>query len=173
MAHGCMSQSIPIVTAYDTLGEAGVDYTIQSTKPKAIYTDPHLLRTVMKSVENTKEIKVVIYNNDGQTELKQEDIDVLKAASDQLVIVSFEELRQLGADNPIEPVAPAASDLACIMFTSGSTGPPKGVPLLHSAVVAAGKILAESLKSHILTDIAKYPGHTRSWEISLTTGSGC
>ena len=141
MAHGCMSQSIPIVTAYDTLGEAGVEYTIQATKAKAIYTDPHLLSTITNSMKHIKEVEVVIYNSQSHNKLKQEDIDSLKAARDNLTIVSIEELLQLGADNPVEPVPPSASDIACIMFTSGSTGPPKGVPLAHSAVVAAGKIL--------------------------------
>ena len=37
----------------------------------------------------------------------------------------------------VDPVPPAPEDLCCIMYTSGSTGPPKGVPLKHKAVLAA------------------------------------
>src|SRR5207247_1856689 len=79
----------------------------------------------------------VVYNS--ETEVNQADIDKLKEAHEHLTILSFEELRKLGEDNPVEPIPPAPEDLCCIMYTSGSTGTPKGVPLKHKAVIAASK----------------------------------
>ncbi|KAI9720183.1 MAG: hypothetical protein M1812_003001 [Candelaria pacifica] len=134
-AHGATSQSMPMVTAYDTLGEEGLKHSLIQTYAKAIYLDPHLLTTLINPLKEAKEVKYVIYN-DSQ-EVKQENIDKLKAAHDHLTILSFEELRKLGQENPVEPVPPSPEDLCCIMYTSGSTGPPKGVPLRHKAVVAA------------------------------------
>jgi long-chain acyl-CoA synthetase len=43
IAHGAASQSLPIVTAYDTLGEEGLRHSLQQTHAKAIFLDPHLL----------------------------------------------------------------------------------------------------------------------------------
>jgi long-chain acyl-CoA synthetase len=135
-AHGAGSQSMPIVTAYDTLGEDGLKHSLVATKAKAIFLDPHLLPTLINPLKEAKEIKYVIWNS--QNDVKQENIEKLKKAHDRLTILSFEELRKLGEDNPVEMVPPGPEDLCCIMYTSGSTGPPKGVPLKHKAVVAAG-----------------------------------
>ncbi|TVY13253.1 Long-chain-fatty-acid--CoA ligase 1 [Lachnellula arida] len=134
-SHAAASQSMPIVTAYDTLGEEGLKHSLVQTKAKAIFLDPHLLPTLLKPLKEATEIKYVIWNS--QNEVKQENIDLLKKSYDRLTILSFEELRKLGEENPVAPVPPGPKDLCCIMYTSGSTGPPKGVPILHEAVIAA------------------------------------
>ena len=136
MSHGAASQSMPIVTAYDTLGEEGLKHSLVQTKAKAIFLDPHLLPTLINPLKEATEIKYVIWNS--QSEVKQENIDNLKKAHDRLTILSFEELRKLGESNPADVVPPKPEDLCCIMYTSGSTGPPKGVPLKHKAVIASG-----------------------------------
>lgn len=138
MSHGAVSQSIPIATAYDTLGEEGVKHSLIQTQAKAIYCDPQLLPTLINPLKEAKEVKYVIYNSEG--EFKQENIDKLKAAVDHLTVLSFDELHQLGKDNPIEPTPPGPEDLCCIMYTSGTTGPPKGVPIKHKAVLASSKL---------------------------------
>jgi long-chain acyl-CoA synthetase len=136
-AHGAVSQSMPIVTAYDTLGEEGLKHSLVATKAKAIFLDPHLLPTLIAPLKDAAEIKYVIWNS--QNEIKQDNIDKLKKAHDRLTILSFEELRKLGESNPVDPMPPTPEDLCCIMYTSGSTGTPKGVPIKHKAVVAASK----------------------------------
>jgi long-chain acyl-CoA synthetase len=135
-AHGACSQSMPIVTAYDTLGEEGLKHSLVATKAKAIFLDPHLLPTLMNPLKEATDIKYVIWNS--QNEVKQENIDKLKKAHERITILSFEELRKLGEDNKVDPVPPTPEDLCCIMYTSGSTGPPKGVPIKHKAVIASG-----------------------------------
>lgn len=140
MSHGAVSQSMPIATAYDNLGEEGVKHSLVQTRAKAVYCDPQLLLTLINPLKAAKEIRHVIYNSDD--EVKQENIDKLKAEIEYLNVLSFEELRQLGQSNPVEPVPPQPEDLCCIMYTSGSTGTPKGVPVKHKAVVAASELLS-------------------------------
>lgn len=128
-----------VVTAYDTLGEEGLRVSLVSTKAKAIYLEPHLLHTFIKTLSAVKSIEYIILNTNNDDEIRAEDLEILKASHDHITVLKFEDLRRLGEENPVDPVPPTREDLACIMYTSGSGGPPKGVPLKHKAVVAAGK----------------------------------
>lgn len=130
-----MSQSIPIVTAYDTLGEEGLRHSLVSTKPRAIFIEPHLIKVLAKTLKDAQNIEYVIYNDTNQSP-KEEDLEVLK--SFKVTVLSHEELRRMGDFNPVDSTPPSPDDLCCIMYTSGSSGPPKGVPLKHRNVVAAG-----------------------------------
>jgi long-chain acyl-CoA synthetase len=64
-----------------------------------------------------------------------------------LLLVALEELESFVAEAPSVPEAPplAAEDIAEIIFTSGTTGDPKGVVLTHgnivSNVLSAGKVV--------------------------------
>ena len=135
MSHGAASQSLPVVTAYDSLGEDGLRHSLNQTRSMAIFLDPNLIPTLLKVLKDVKAIRYVIYNN--TPEPKQEDMDKLRSAREGLRVLSIDELRKMGEDNPVDPVPPTSEDLACIMYTSGSTGPPKGVSVKHKAIVAA------------------------------------
>jgi long-chain acyl-CoA synthetase len=135
MSHGAASQSMPIVTAYDTLGEEGLRHSMVATGAKAIFLDPHLLPTLGNVLKDATEVRYVIWNH--QNQVKQEHINALKSSYSHLTILSFKDLEMLGKENPTDPVPPAPEDLCCIMYTSGSTGTPKGVPLKHKSVIAA------------------------------------
>jgi long-chain acyl-CoA synthetase len=105
------------------------------TESSAIFLDPALINSLTNVLGKAKSIKHVIYNS--AEDLKQEDLDRLKKEHEHVNIISFEDLRKSGEENPVEPVPPSPEDVCCIMYTSGSTGPPKGVPLTHANVVAA------------------------------------
>lgn len=135
ISHGAASQSMPIVTAYDTLGQEGLRHSMVATKAKAIFLDPHLLPTLGNVLRDATEIRHVIWND--QNKIKQEHVDKLREAFPNIDILSFEDLRKRGEENPVDAVPPTPEDLCCIMYTSGSTGTPKGVPLTHKNVVAA------------------------------------
>lgn len=135
MAHGAGSQSMTIVTAYDTLGQEGLTHSLVQTHAKAVFLDPHLLPQLMNPLEKATDVHYVIYNTEAS--VKQEHIDKLKEKHERMTIISFDDLVKLGQEKKHDPVPPSPEDLMGIMYTSGSTGPPKGVPLLHKAVVAA------------------------------------
>lgn len=136
-AIGAASQSITIVTAYDTLGEEGLRHSLRQTKSDAMFLDPTLIPSLLKVLKDVTSIKHIIYNTD--VEVKQEDLQKLKTEFSHINVLSFDELRKSGEENPVEPVPPKPEDLCCIMYTSGSTGTPKGVSLSQENVIAAGK----------------------------------
>ena len=137
MSHAAASQSIPIVTAYDSLGPEGLKHSLRQTGSKAIFLDPNLLGTLANVIDEAPEIAHIIYNTSPESKSLHSDIEKLKGKRSSLNIVSIEELRKAGADKPVEPKPPTADDICCIMYTSGSTGPPKGVILKQKQVVAA------------------------------------
>ncbi|KAL8993883.1 MAG: hypothetical protein Q9188_007211, partial [Gyalolechia gomerana] len=135
MAHGAATQSMPIVTAYDTLGEEGLQHSLRQTHAKAIFLEPNLIPKLIKPLIHAKDIRYVIFNS--AAEVNQTDLENLKKDHPEIIVYSFDELQNLGESNPVDPVPPRPDDLCCIMYTSGSTGTPKGVLLKHRNVVAA------------------------------------
>jgi len=168
LAHGAMSQSMAIVTAYDTLGEEGLRHSLVSTNAKAIYLEPHLLRTFIKTLSAAKNIEYVILNTENDDDVRAEDLEILKSSHEHITVLKHEDLRKLGEDNPIDPTPPSPEDLCCIMYTSGSSGTPKGVPIKHKAVVAASRYTT-ILTRLLLTIGSCWYQHSR-WRVSCTRG---
>jgi long-subunit acyl-CoA synthetase (AMP-forming) len=69
---------------------------------------------------------------------------VLQGCTDQhdVACITWEKLLEIGACAPASPKPGGADTLCTIMYTSGTTGDPKGVELSHRAVLAAVGALA-------------------------------
>jgi long-chain acyl-CoA synthetase len=145
---------MPIVTAYDTLGEEGLMHSLKQTHAKLIFLDPHLLTKLINPLKDTKDIQYVVYNS--KMEVNKADIEKLKSAHPHLTVLSFDELTKKGEENMVDPVPPQPEDLCCIMYTSGSTGTPKGVLLKHKNVIAASTYLLSCLSVHQLTQCSRW-----------------
>lgn len=135
MAHGAFTQSCVIVTAYDTLGAEGLGWSLQQTKPKAIFVDPNLLPILNIALRNATTIDCIILNSTSNAE--QEETNKLIRQFPHIQILSYAEFKELGMKHPAEHVVPTPDSLACIMYTSGTSGVPKGVTIKHKAIVAS------------------------------------
>jgi long-chain acyl-CoA synthetase len=133
VAHSCFSQNIAITTAYDSLGEEGLAYGMNQADVSTLFTQVDLFSVVKKVSSKVESLKNVIYTGVAT----EAELTSIKSALPNLSFYSVEEVRQLGIANPSLPNPPTPSDIACIMYTSGSTGNPKGVMLTHANVVAA------------------------------------
>ncbi|KAI8344331.1 hypothetical protein BC941DRAFT_408356 [Chlamydoabsidia padenii] len=131
-AHGLFTQNMTIVTAYETLGEDGLLHSMNETEVEAIFTTADLMPVVSRVASQCPTLKYVIYTGEPNPEL------AAKIKSDQIQdVLTLDELIELGKKFPREPRRPEPEDLCCIMYTSGSTGNPKGVILSHKNIVAA------------------------------------
>ncbi|CAJ0823414.1 9592_t:CDS:2 [Entrophospora sp. SA101] len=125
--------SMTIVTAYDTLGEEGLLHSMNEAEVSGIFTNADLLPMVKKVAGKCLTLKFIIYDGDANGSILQE----LSNAHPNFKILTLEELKELGKNYPINSNPPQPQDICCIMYTSGTTGNPKGVMLTHANLVAA------------------------------------
>src|SRR5437762_11317464 len=61
-AQGCVTQSLPIVTAYAALGKEGLTHSLAETKAKAIFTTASLLSNLAEVLPAISDLQNIIYH---------------------------------------------------------------------------------------------------------------
>lgn len=142
------TQNIPIVTAYDTLGEQGLTHSLVSTESHGIFTDNSLLGALVRPLQKATHVKYIIHGEDLNPDDKRVQGTLYSTAADakkrilevrpDITFLSYNEVLALGEEKVDTPLVYTAKpeDISCIMYTSGSTGDPKGVVLTHANIVA-------------------------------------
>lgn len=138
----CMSQALYTVSLYDTLGPSTVEYIISHAQLSSIAVSLPHIPTLLKLKPKLPSLKIIISLDplDGEDKPGHSKHDMLSAMALglDLRIYSIHQIEALGASlgSPVYHV-PSPSDIVTINYTSGTTGPPKGVILTHRAAVAA------------------------------------
>lgn len=142
------TQDIPVVTAYDTLGESGLTHSMVATDTNAVFTDNALLASLVKPLQKATSLKFIIHadpidpNDKRQGGKLYQDakaaVEKISEVRPDIKFISYDDVLKLGESSSVEPVTSInKEDLACIMYTSGSSGDPKGVKITHANVLAA------------------------------------
>ena len=133
-------QGMHCVPLYDTLGANAVEFILNHSESKIAFVSADKLPKLVSALPKCPGLKTVVYwGEPGSGE---------PAAVEGLGIecISLDVAIGRGQQQPQAPMPPKPSDLCTIMYTSGTTGDPKGVMLKHSAVICTVRGLTDYLE---------------------------
>ncbi|GAQ82914.1 Long-Chain Acyl-CoA Synthetase [Klebsormidium nitens] len=132
---GAYAHSIIVVALYSTLGEDAVAYVVDHSEMTIALASMQALASLLGVLPRVEKLHTIIYldTEPGDTPTDAQR----KTAKDAGVeLVAYSAVLDKGRASSLPDVPPAAKDTATIMYTSGTTGNPKGVILSHAAVNA-------------------------------------
>ncbi|TRY93825.1 hypothetical protein DNTS_027007 [Danionella cerebrum] len=140
-AQACFMYNFPLVTLYSTLGGAAIAHGLNETEVTHIITSKDLLQSRLKAilmeVPRLRHIIVVDAKPSSWPDLPR-----------GIMVHNMAAVQELGSRPENIMVSrrhPVPSDIAVIMYTSGSTGIPKGVMISHSNIIAGITGMAERI----------------------------
>ncbi|ETV94995.1 protein disulfide-isomerase domain [Aphanomyces invadans] len=120
---------------YDTLGASSTAFILRQTQASTVVCTTSELQTIAHVKANAPTLRHIVVSD---VEVKaQADMELCTHAGLQLW-TAF-ELEQLGAKHPRPASYPNVSALSFLMYTSGTTGDPKGVEITHANILACAQ----------------------------------
>ncbi|EYC35567.1 hypothetical protein Y032_1026g3424 [Ancylostoma ceylanicum] len=153
-ALACFRANLPIVTVYATLGEDAIAHAINETGSSILVTSAELLGKIGTLGKRCHSLRTLIYFPPVNKEAPSPDLTSFRDQFEH--VLAYHEVQTRVSTSLKESVA-RAEDMALIMYTSGTTGAPKGVILLQKNIVAA--ICGQAHGVGIINDKDTYIGY--------------
>jgi len=130
MAHAAWRAGLTVVTVYASLGDEAVIDALTESEATVLFSSAPLLEKTGARVSASCGLSNIVYcshENPAQTE----KLDKINPDTN---LIKYEDL---SSDTPLSAPTVAGSDLAVIMYTSGTTGKAKGVMIQHQNLIAS------------------------------------
>ncbi|BAS92123.1 Os05g0132100, partial [Oryza sativa Japonica Group] len=124
----CNGYSLICVPLYDTLGAGAVDFIIDHAEIDVIFVQDKKIKEILSAnCKSAKRVKGLVAFTSGTSE------EITSADQIGMKLYSWKDFLKMGKENPAQPCAPKPNDTCTIMYTSGTSGEPKGVMLSHES----------------------------------------
>uniref|UniRef100_A0A098LXI3 long-chain-fatty-acid--CoA ligase n=1 Tax=Hypsiglena sp. JMG-2014 TaxID=1550645 RepID=A0A098LXI3_9SAUR len=143
VAQACFMNNFQLVTLYATLGGPAIVHGLNETEVTTIITSKELIETKLKYiVSQVPLLHHIITVDDGKPTSWS---DLPKG----VIVQTMSSVQAIGekTENTSfkQKLKPVSSDIAVIMYTSGSTGVPKGVMISHCNLISSITGMAERI----------------------------
>lgn len=131
IANGALMQNYTIVTCYSNLGIDALIFSLNQTKSRVIIIDEEQKNIISKIKDKCKYLRnvIIITNNNKEPNIIDQNSIGFKCHT-------YNDIIQNGEFSNIISL-PNSNDIAFIMYTSGSTGNPKGIKITHKNLVVS------------------------------------
>ncbi|TKY60717.1 Long chain acyl-CoA synthetase 4 [Spatholobus suberectus] len=126
----CNAHGLYCVPLYDTLGAGAVEFIICHAEVSIAFVEEKKIPELLKTFPNaTKYLRTLVSFGMVTPEQKQE------VEKFELTIYSWDEFLQVGHNQSFDLPVKKKSDVCTIMYTSGTTGDPKGVLISNESII--------------------------------------
>lgn len=125
----CHAYSFISVALYDTLGKNAVEHILNDSRIKIVVCSGERVSRMISITKVSQSLRIII----SMDRITPEQIADAQSAGIQLFY--FKDVELDGEKNPRHLVPPLPSDVTTIMYTSGTTGLPKGVEITHTNMI--------------------------------------
>ncbi|KAF5197637.1 Long chain acyl-coa synthetase [Thalictrum thalictroides] len=143
----CNAHGMHCVPLYDSLGAGAVEFIICHAEISVVFVEEKKIFEVLKTLPNTTQYLKTIVSFGKVTPEQKAEVEKFG-----IVIYSWDEFLQLGEGKHFDLPVTTKSDICTIMYTSGTTGDPKGVMISNNSIVtliAGVKKLLETMNEEL------------------------
>ncbi|KAK9039953.1 hypothetical protein V6N11_015135 [Hibiscus sabdariffa] len=126
----CNAHGLSCVPLYDTLGAGAVEFIICHAEVSIAFVEEKKIAELFKTFPNsTKYLRTIVSFGKVTPDQKAE------AEKHGVAIFTWEEFMQLGENQQYDLPIKKKNDICTIMYTSGTTGDPKGVLISNESII--------------------------------------
>ncbi|KAJ2779038.1 long-chain fatty acid-CoA ligase [Coemansia javaensis] len=132
----CYSQAMQVVTAYDTLGDDGLAHAVAEAGASLLLVKADQLPAVARIAPRIRAVRAVVYYQDhyGMPPAACAALDAVRGQFAH--VMAMDDVEALGRARPRDVRVARREDTALVMYTSGTTGAPRGALIAHGGLLA-------------------------------------
>ncbi|KQK09008.1 long chain acyl-CoA synthetase 4 isoform X2 [Brachypodium distachyon] len=127
----CNAHGIYCVPLYDTLGAGAIEFILCHAEVEIAFAEEKKVQELLKTFPKSTEFLKTIVSFGNVTQEQKEEVSKYG-----LSIYSWDEFLSLAGDQEFDLPVKQKTDICTIMYTSGTTGDPKGVLISNASIIS-------------------------------------